>query len=420
MPRPHSNQCRCALCLYEAAHQDKDHRREVMAFLATLNREQRRLYAAVESHRLGPGGVAKVAEMMGPCRPTIARGRRDLLGLLQGQSLKKERKPVKGRPRKEETAPELKAALEEMLSDEVAGSPEGEKRWVRSSVRKLTSRLREMGFSVGHMTVWALLKRMDFSLKTSVRKRRGICRDPERRDEQFPYIASQRKEFCDKGLPVISVDAKKTEMIGNFKPRGRKWCKKAPEVNEYNLPGLAECIAIPFGIYDVLKNTGYVVVGLSHNTPEFAVSSIVRWWNDEGIVTYPESHQLLILADGGGSNGSRARAWKWNLQEKLCNPFHLTVTVCHYPPGCSKWNPVEYRLFSQISNNWEGEPLRTLEVMLGLIQGTTTTTGLTVKAFLDEGTYPKGQKVTSKDVDGLNLAPNEVCPEWNYTIRPSK
>jgi Rhodopirellula transposase DDE domain len=420
MPRPHSNQCRCALCLYEAAHQDKDHHREVMAFLATLNREQRRLYAAIESHRLGPGGVAKVAETMGLCKPTIARGRRDLLGLLQGQSLKKERKPVSGRPRKEETTPELKAALEEMLSDEVAGSPEGEKRWVRSSVRKLTSRLRERGFSVGHMTVWALLKRMDFSLKTSVRKRRGICRDPERRDEQFPYIASQRKEFCDKGLPVISVDAKKTEMIGNFKPRGRKWCKKAPEVNEYNLPSLAEYIAIPFGIYDVLKNTGYVVVGLSHNTPEFAVSSIVRWWNGEGIVTYPESHQLLILADGGGSNGSRARAWKWNLQEKLCNPYHLTVTVCHYPPGCSKWNPVEYRLFSQISNNWEGEPLRTLEVMLGFIRGTTTTTGLTVKAFLDEGTYPKGQKVSWKDVDDLNLTPHEVCPEWNYTIRPSK
>jgi hypothetical protein len=391
------------------------------AFLSTLSREQRRLYAAIEANRLGRGGVRSISGITGLCAPTIAFGRRQLAQLLvEGRLPKKEQRPVKGRPRKEETTPELKAALEEMLSDEVAGSPEGEKRWMRSSVRKLTSRLRERGFSVGHMTVWALLKRMDFSLKTSVRKRRGICRDPERRDEQFPYIASQRKEFRDKGLPVISVDTKKTEMIGNFKPRGRRWCKKAPEVNEYNLPGLAECIAIPFGIYDVLKNTGYVAVGLSHNTPEFAVSSIVRWWNDEGIVAYPESHQLLILADGGGSNGSRARAWKWNLQEKFCNPFHLTVTVCHYPPGCSKWNPVEYRLFSQISNNWEGEPLRTLEVMLGFIRGTTTTTGLTVKAFLDEGTYPKGQKVSLKDVDGLNLTAHEVCPEWNYTIRPKK
>jgi hypothetical protein len=264
MPTPHADQCDCPLCRYEAAHQDKDYHRELMAFLATLSREQRRLYAAVEANRLGRGGVAKVAAVMGLCEPTIARGGRDLQGLLLGPSPKKERKPVKGRPRKEETVPALKTALEEMLSDEVAGSPEGEKKWVRSSVRKLTSRLRERGFFVGHMTVWALLKRMDFSLKTSVRKRRGISPDPERRDEQFPYIASQRKEFCGKGLPVISVDAEKTELIGNFRPKGRKWCKEAPEVDEYNFPGLAECVALPFGVYDVLKNTGYIVVGLSH------------------------------------------------------------------------------------------------------------------------------------------------------------
>jgi hypothetical protein len=216
------------------------------------------------------------------------------------------------------------------------------------------------------------------------------------------------------------VDTKKTELIGNFRTRGRTWCRKALEVEEYNFPSQAECVALPFGIYDLAKNTGYVVVGLSHNTPEFAVSSIIKWWKDEGLVNYPKSDHLLILADGGGGNGRRCRAWKWNLQEKLCNPFHLIVTVCHYPPGCSKWNPVEYRLFSQISKNWEGKPLRSLEIMLGYIRGTTTTTGLSVKAVLDEGIYPKGQKVAWKDVDGLNLTPHEVCPEWNYTIRPSQ
>jgi Rhodopirellula transposase DDE domain len=170
----------------------------------------------------------------------------------------------------------------------------------------------------------------------------------------------------------------------------------------------------------MLKNTGYVVVGLSYNTPEFAVTAIARWWQEEGRVTHPGADQLLIFADGGGGNGSRARAWKFNLQEKICDRFGLTVTVCHYPPGCSKWNPIEYRLFSQISKNWEGRPLRTLSIMLGYIRGTTTTTGLTVKACLDEGIYRKGQKVTREDMATLNLRLHDTCPEWNYTISPRK
>jgi hypothetical protein len=421
MPAPRPERCHCPRCQQGIDHPDGEHHRELIAFLGTLTYEQRRLYAAVEANRIGRGGAKAVSQITGLCAHTISFGRRQLAELLvEGRLRERERKPVKGRPLKEEEVPAIKAALEEMLSDEVAGSPEGDQQWVRSSVRKLTDRLREKGFSVGQMTVWAMLKRMDFSLKTSVRKRRGISPDPKRRDEQFPYIASQRKAFREAGLPVISVDTKKTELIGNFKPRGRTWCRKAPEVEEYNFPSQAECVALPFGIYDVAKNTGYVVVGLSHNTPEFAVSSIVKWWKDDGSVNYPESRHILILADGGGGNGRRSRAWKWNLQEDLCNPFGLTVTVCHYPPGCSKWNPVEYRLFSQISNNWEGKPLRSLAIMLGYIRGTTTTTGLTVKAVLDEGTYPRGQKVSWKDVDALNLTPHEVCPEWNYTIRPSR
>jgi Rhodopirellula transposase DDE domain len=166
------------------------------------------------------------------------------------------------------------------------------------------------------------------------------------------------------------------------------------------------------------RNTGYVVVGLSHNTPEFAVSTIARWWQEEGRVTHAGANRLLIFADGGGGNGRRARAWKVNLQEKLCDAYHLIVTVCHYPPGCSKWNPIEYRLFSQISKNWEGRPLRTLSLMLGYIRGTTTTTGLTVKAYLDEGIYRKGQKVTREEMKNLNLKPHDACPAWNYTISP--
>jgi hypothetical protein len=354
------------------------------------------------------------------CPPTVARGRRELSDLLQGMSLKREPHPVGGRPRTEEKYPAITAALEEMLSDEVAGSPEGEHKWVRSSARKLAKRLRERGFSVGQCTVWRLLKRLGFSMRTNVRKRRGVTRDPGQRDEQFRYIASQRKAFAEAGLPVISVDTKKKELIGDFRNPGRAWCRKPPEVNEHDYASQAECLAVPFGVYDVARNKGYVVVGMSHNTPEFAATSIARWWEEDGRAAYPRAKEILILADGGDGNGSRAKAWKLNLLAKLCDCFGLTVTVCHYPPGCSKWNPVEHRLFSQISKNWEGKPLRTLGIMLGYIRGTTTTTGLTVKARLDEGTYKKGQKVTREDMDKLSLNPHAVCSSLNYTITPTR
>jgi transposase len=420
MPVSRPDQCRCQRCLQGIGHPDGNHHRELMAFLGTLNREQRRLYAAVEANRIGRRGARSVSEITGLSANTIAFGRRQLAELLaEGRLPKRERKPVKGRPRKEEEDPAIRAALEEMLSDEVAGNPEGEERWVRSSCRKLADRLKEKGFSLSHNTVWRTLKRMGFSMKTHVRNRRGVTSDPKQRDEQFLYMRTPRRAFLEAGWPVISVDTKNKVLVGNFRNKGQSWCREAQEVNEYDFASLAEGLAVPYGIYDLKRNAGYVVVGMSHNTPEFAVSSICRWWQEEGRSTYDGAKQLLIFADGGGSNGSRSRAWKWNLQEMLCNRFGLIVTVCHYPPGCSKWNPVEYRLFSQISKNWEGKALKSLAIMLGYIRGTTTRTGLTVKAVLDEGIYPKGQKVSWKDVDALNLTPHEVCPEWNYTIRPS-
>jgi transposase len=312
---------------------------------------------------------------------------------------------AKGRQRVEQRYPGIAAALEVLLSDELAlaGSPEGEQKWVRSSAKNLSQRLRELGFNVGRHAVAALLRRMGFSMKMNFRKRKGLGGDPAPREEQFRYMKSQRKAFREAGMPMISVDTKKKELIGNFRTTGRVWCRKAPEVDEYDFASQAECVAVPYGVYDMTRNTGYVVVGLSHNTPEFAVSTIARWWQEEGRVTHGGANRLLIFADGGGGNGSRARAWKLNLQDKLCDACHLTVTVCHYPPGCSKWNPIEYRLFSQISKNWEGKPLRTLSIMLGYIRGTTTTTGLTVKAYLDEGIYRKGRKVTRGESDSLNL-----------------
>ena len=420
MPVTRAGHCRCRECRNRTGHQEGQYHRELAVFLATLNHQQRRLYAAVEANRLGRGGIGRVRELTGASASTVARGGRALADLLQGKSMKKERKPGAGRPRVEVKSPAIIAALEEMLGDEVAGSPEGDHKWVRTSVHKLAVRLREQGFSISHGTVWSLLKRMGFSMRTNVRKRRGITRDPGQRDEQFRYIATQRKAFSEAGLPVISVDTKKKELIGNFRNPGRAWCRKPPEVNEHNYASQAECLAVPFGVYDVVSNKGYVVVGVSHNTPEFAVNAIARWWKEDGRAAYPVAKEVLILADGGGGNGSRTRAWKLNLQEKLCDRFGLTVTVCHYPPGCSKWNPVEHRLFSQISMNWEGKPLKSLGIMLGYIRGTTTTTGLTVKARLDEGVYKKGQKVTREDMDKLNLKGHAICSGLNYTLTPTR
>jgi hypothetical protein len=264
-----------------------------------------------------------------------------------------------------------------------------------------------------------LLKKMKYSLKCNRRKERERDGCPDR-DEQFRLIAARKERFTAAGLPIISVDTKKKELIGNFKNNGRVWCKDPPEVSNHGFASEAEGVATPYGVYDLNRNRGYVVVGLSHNTPEFAVTVIARWWETEGRVHYPNADEILLLADGGGGNGSRHRAWKLKLQELLCDRFGIKVTVCHYPTGCSKYNPVEYKLFSQISINWAGKPLRSLELMLGYIRGTTTSTGLTVQAFLDEGVYRKGLKVSREDMKLLNVNHHDVCPQWNYTISPRK
>jgi Rhodopirellula transposase DDE domain len=418
MAAPQPSACDCPDCLDGTTHPDAQYHRELRVFLSRLNDEQRRLYGAVESRRLGRGGVASVAQVTGLGRPTIARGRRELAALLEGAPIEKERKPVRGRPRTEENYPAITTAIEEMLKDEVAGDPMGEQRWVRCSVAKLTNRLREKGFPVSQMAVWALLKRMGFSMKTSVRKRRGVTRDPAARDAQFRYIAAQKEKYAAAGLPIISVDTKKKELIGNFRNNGRTWCKEAPEVSEHGFASEAECVTTPYGVYDLARNRGFVVVGLSHNTPGFAVTAIARWWELEGRDSYPGAGEVLILADGGGGNGNRCRAWKWKLQELLCDRFGLKATLCHYPPGCSKYNPVEYKLFSQISINWAGKPLRSVGLMLGYIRGTTTSTGLTVRATLDEGVYKKGLKVSRADMKLLSVREHDVCPQWNYTITP--
>ena len=280
----------------------------------------------------------------------------------------------------------------------------------------MSRRLSQIGHPASPPTVSRLLKNLDYSLKANVKKEAG--KDHPDRDKQFGYIQTQKQVFHEAGLPIISVDTKKKELIGNFKNAGQSWCKEADVVNVHDFPQDALGRAVPYGIYELNSNRGSVYIGTSADTPQFAVDVITSWWQDEGKTIYPYAEQLLILADSGGSNSYRSKVWKRQLQVQLSDRFGLKVTVCHYPTGCSRWNPVEYRLFSHISLNWFGKPLRTFDAMLAYIRGTTTTTGLTVKSFLVEDAYEKGQGVSDAEMETLNLEHHETCPNWNYTLRP--
>jgi hypothetical protein len=274
-----------------------------------------------------------------------------------------------------------------------------------------------LGHRISPPTVGRLLKRLHYSLKAN-RKERETGSDTPERDAQFQHIAEQRQRHQDAQLPVISVDTKKKELIGDFKQAGRDWCREPERVNVHDFPSEAAGRAVPYGIYDLQRNRGYVCVGTSADTPEFAVAAIRTWWEQDGQAAYQDAPGLLILADAGGSNSCRFRGWKQQLQEQLCDRFGLTVTVCHYPTGCSKWNPVEHRLFGPISLNWAGHPLRSWSTLLAYLRGTTTATGLEVSAELHERTYQKARTVSNADFARLNLEPHAVCPRWNYTLRP--
>jgi hypothetical protein len=394
----------------------QEYHRLLNTLMSRLSSEHRRLCAAVESIRIGTGGSRLVSEITGLCAETIRRGRAELNGLLNGTPLEAA-KGHPGRRRTEEKYPEIKNILERLVADETGGDPMTRKKWVRLSGRKLSKKLAEMGIKVNYHTICRLLKQMGSSMKVNVKTRAATVNSPKR-DMQFGYIAEQKAAFLATSNPVISVDAKKKELIGNFKANGRVWCKEPIQVSNYTFASIAECVATPYGIYDIRTNKGYVWVGTSGDTPAFAVAVINLWWLNVGRHVYPEATNLLILADGGGSNGCRCRAWKQRLQTGLCDRHGLTVTVCHYPNRCSKYNPIERRLFSHISMNWAGKPLSSLEVMLGYIRGTTTEKGLSVQASLLEGDYPQGEKVSRNQMDRVALQPHQVCPDWNYTIKP--
>ena len=381
-----------------------------------LNRRQRSLWAAAEAEAIGHRGVALVSSVTGISYNAISTGMRKVTstkGSTAGSLVPSGGSPRAGRKLTEVNDPQIEQALQQMLSEEVAGDPMSCQKWIRSSLRNLSRRLDEQGHKACYHTVARLLRKMGYSLRVNWKKQAG-AQHPDR-DEQFKYIAALKAQYLREGLPVISIDTKKKELIGNFRCEGKSW-RREPIETDPHFASYAKCVAVPFGIYDIAKNTGYVTVGTSNNTSEFAVRCLESWWRLHGRSAYPHGHRLLVLADGGGANGYNLRTWKKDLQERLCDPFGLTVTVSHYPTGCSKWNPVEYRLFSQISINWAGQPLRSLEVMLAFIRGTTTTAGLTVEAQLDQEIYRKGRKVTERQLKELALSTHDVCPRWNYTL----
>lgn len=402
-------------------------RRKFELLRPVMDEKMSRLWVACEAHVLGLDGENIVSIATGLSKTEIRIGLQKLEQIKVPPSIYSPRRqlqkyrirqPGGGRKLIEIKDPSIMTTLEHMLETEIAGDPMSEQKWMRSSTKNLSKRLREAGYQASPTTVCRLLKKMGFSMK--VNKKRQIRNNNPDRDQQFKYIALQKQTFSEASFPIISVDAKKKELIGNFSNKGKTWCKEAEDVNQNDYPSEAVCRAVPYGIYDVMKNAGYVFVGTSNNTPEFAVDAISRWWKCEGSIEYQGKNQLCILADGGGSNGWRSRAWKKYLQEKICDKLGLVVTVSHYPTGCAKWNPIDHRLFSYISLNWAGRPLRTLDIMLGYIRGTTTESGLTVKAFIQKGFYKKGQRVTKQEIEQLNIQPHPTLPNWNYTINPRR
>ena len=302
------------------------------------------------------------------------------------------------------------------MKPETAGDPISGLKWTRKSTAKISKALGQIGIQVGRNTVGKLLKAINFRLRVNHKKRSTAS--PHDRDKQFKRIKRMRHTFTLRGEPIISIDAKKRELVGHFKNAGVAWKQEAIETFDHDFRSLAEGIAIPYGLYDPILNRGFVVLGTSKETPDFAVDCLVSWWLLEGKKQYLHSKRLLILADGGGGNASNSRVWKAHLQSKFCDRFGIAITVCHYPPGTSKWNPIEHFLFSHISKNWAGEPLETYEKVLKFIRTTSTETGLKVRAQLNTKIYQKGVSISNEEMKHLCLRKHPKLPKWDYTINP--
>lgn len=390
-----------------------------------LNERGRRRWAGAQVRRLGYGGQEIVHRATGLSRPTIRKGLLEIENLshlgneetcLEDSS--RLRKVGGGRKRLLETSPGLEDAVETLLEPSTRGDPENPLRWTCKSTFKLCEELLRQGYQISQRSVCTLLKKMGYSLQANRKTREGS--DHPDRDQQFLFINEKTKDFQKRNEPVISVDTKKKEMIGNYKNSGRAYHPKgaAPEVNVYDFINGATGKAAPYGVYDLSQNNGWVSVGISSDTAEFAVNSIRSWWREMGQATYKNATCLYINADGGGSNSARSRLWKTELQ-KFSNEINMEIHVSHFPPGTSKWNKIEHRMFSFISTNWRGQPLIDTATIVNLIGGTTTKKGLKIKAILDSRHYQKGIKISDYDMQNLNLHRHDFHGEWNYIIKPN-
>jgi transposase len=381
-----------------------------------LDERQRRVWLGIEAAAWGNGGVAAVVRATGTAARTVRTGRDELASGAPPDV--RTRKPGGGRRRVEDLDPDLMPRLEALVAPGERGDPMRPLRWTTDSVRDLADKLAEQGCEVSASTVGRLLHEAGYSLQANVKVLEG--REHPDRDAQFIHINDTATEFLDAGDPVVSVDTKKKEVVGAYANKGRAWRPEGEptEVNTHDFPGPAGK-AIPYGIYDIGSNTGWVSVGSDHDTAAFAVNTLRSWWLDKGRITYPTARRLMITADGGGSNGYRLRAWKVELA-KLAAETGLEITVCHYPPGTSKWNRIEHRLFSAIAMNWQGHPLTSHEVIIDLIGSTTTRTGLTVHAQRDTGTYPTGIKISDAEMAQLPLIRCDLHGEWNYVLNPER
>ena len=379
----------------------------------------RRMWAAAEAKTLGHGGVAAVSRATGIAESTIRIGRKEIqirsLADKPQKTVRRVRQKGGGRKSLEHKDSDLLVVLDRLVEPTSRGDPMSPLRWTCKSTRRLAKELTNKGYSISHTKVGQLLSALHYSLQ-STRKRMEGKSHPDR-DSQFKFINGKVIDFQSRGQPVISVDAKKKELIGRFSNGGQEYqpVGTPEEVETYDFPSMADGKATPYGVYDMTCNQGWVSVGTDHDTAQFAVHSIRQWWHQMGKVAYPEAEELLITADGGGSNGSRNRLWKRELQE-FVDEVGLSVSVCHFPPGTSKWNKIEHRMFSHITKNWRGRPLTSHAVIVNLIANTTTNAGLKIQSALDTEEYPTGIKISEQEMTAINLERNSFHGEWNYMI----
>ena len=394
---------------------DLELQRKFAAILPNLDERQRRLLAAAEARSLGYGGIRRVSRASGISHAAIQRALKELDAPLPPPG--RVRRPGGGRKKLRDKEPAILAALEGLIAPETRGDPMSPLRWTCKSTRQLAEALAQRGFAVSHRVVGELLHHLGYSLQAMAKTLEGK-QHPDR-DAQFRYINEISGRSIAEGSPVISVDTEKKELVGQYANAGREWqlAGEPEEALTHDFPDRRVGKAIPYGIYDLGWDLGWVNVGVDHDTASFAVESIRRWWSGMGSEMYPDAERLLICADGGGSNGYRVRLWKVELQ-RFADEVGLEVTVCHFPPGTSKWNKIEHRLFSHITMNWRGRPLVSHQVIVELIAATRTATGLEVEARLDPGSYPTKVKVTKQQMERVRLHPHEFHGEWNYTIKP--